>query len=188
MTNLLAEPVVTTMTLQEFLDFDEQHENEDDSHSYELDEGELITLSRTGYAHGRRVMMIGAYLLGCLDQTRYDVIGGEAGIIMEFDPKPTVREMDIAVLHRPEEPPKGILRHAPLLIVEVISPSNTAIDMERKRKQYHQFGVGEVWFIYEETQSVHVSRHEPQEFFICENPGVFTSSIGLTIETKDLFV
>lgn len=182
MTSLFAEPV--TMSLQAFLEFSE---NQDDGNQYELDEGELITLSPTGYPHGRRIMVIGAYLSSLLDRKVYDVIGGEAGIIMAIDPKPTVRGMDIAVLHRPKKQPKGMLREPPLLIVEVVSPGNTSVDLERKRKQYRDFGVEEVWFVYEETQSIHVYRRAKPEFFICENPSAFQSILGLTIETKDLF-
>jgi len=183
MTRLLAEPV--TMTLEAFLQFSGQ---QDDGNHYELDEGELITLSPTGYPHARRIMIIGAYLSQRLDRSVYDVIGGEAGIIMALDPKPTVRGMDIAVLHRPEQRPEGMLRQPPLLIVEVISPSNTSVYMERKRRQYQTFGTQEVWFVYEEAQSIHIYRQGKPEFLVCEPPAVFESSLGLTIETKELFV
>ncbi len=183
MTSLLTEPV--TMTLEAFLQFSEQ---QDDGNHYELDEGELITLSPVGYLHGRRVIEINADLRQRLDRNVYDVIGGEAGIIMALDPKATVRGMDVAVLYRPEKRPQGMLREAPLLIVEVISPSNTSIYMERKRRQYQAFGVAEVWFVYEETQSIHIYRRDKPEFLICEPPGVFEASIGLHIESKELFL
>lgn len=183
MTSLLTEPV--TMTLEAFLQFCDR---EDDGNLYELDEGALVTLCPTGYPHGRRVIIIGAYLFQHLDRNVYDVIGGEAGIIMALDPEATVRGMDIAVLHRPEHRPKGMLREAPLLIVEVISPSNTSVDLERKRKQYQDFGVAEIWFVYEETQSVHIYRRGTSEVFLCEFPGTFDSSLGLTVETKELFL
>lgn len=183
MTSLSAEPV--TMTLEAFLQFSEQHE---DGNHYELDEGELITLSPTGYPHARRIMVIGSYLFRRLDQNVYDVIGGEAGIILALDPKPTVRGMDIAVLRRPEQRPQGMVREAPLLIVEVVSPSNTSVDLERKRKQYQDFGVPEIWFVYEETQSIYVYRQETHKIFRCEPPDTFESSLGFTIETKELFL
>lgn len=182
MSTLLAEPV--TMSLQAFLEFSE---GQDDGNRYELDEGELITLSPTGYPHGRRIGKIYSCLDRVLDNNVFDIVVGEVGIVMAIDPKPTVRGMDIAVLHRPKKQPKGMLREPPLLIVEVVSPGNTSVDLERKRKQYRDFGVEEVWFVYEETQSIHVYRRAKPEFFICENPSAFQSILGLTIETKDLF-
>ncbi len=183
MTSLLVES--TPMTLEEFLKFSE---GEDNGSHYELDEGELITLPATGYKHGRRVSEINIYLGQHLDRAQYDIVVGETGLIMALDPKPTVRGMDIAVLHKPAEQPQGMLRSAPLLIVEVVSPGNNPLELDKKRKQYQDFGVAELWFVYEDNQTVYVYRKDKPEFFICEAPGIFvSSSLGLTIETKGLF-
>ena len=52
---------------------------------------------------------------------------------------------------------------APDLAVEVISPSNTAREMERKREEYLAAGVRLVWYMFPEQQEVHVytaDRHD----------------------------
>ena len=52
---------------------------------------------------------------------------------------------------------------APDLAVEVISPSNTAREMERKLQDYLAAGVRLVWYVYPEPQEVHVytaERHD----------------------------
>ena len=52
---------------------------------------------------------------------------------------------------------------APDLAVEVISPSNTSREMERRRQEYLAAGVRLVWYVFPEQQEVHVytaDRHE----------------------------
>ncbi len=52
---------------------------------------------------------------------------------------------------------------APDLAVEVISPSNTSREMERKRQEYLAAGVRLVWYVFPEQQEVHVysaDRHD----------------------------
>ena len=104
----------TTLTLDEFLALPEHDE---DGNLFELSEGKLLKVSPTGYPHARRIIEIGMVLGEKLDRKKYDVIGGEAGIIMAGDPKATVRGMDLAVVPKENAVPQGILRTAPLLIV-----------------------------------------------------------------------
>ena len=52
---------------------------------------------------------------------------------------------------------------APDLAVEVISPSNTAREMERKLQEYFVAGVRLVWYVHPEPQEIHVytaERHD----------------------------
>lgn len=130
---------------------------------------------------------ITSYLDRTLDPERYEVVSGEVGLIMAIDPKATVRGMDIAVLSKPNVHPKGMLRRPPLLIVEVISPSNSPVDLERKRIQYQKFGVPEVWFIYSETRSLYLYRTEAPQALLYEVPQHFPSIFGIEVETSELF-
>lgn len=183
MTGLLEER--RTMTLEEFLALPEEDEQ---GNHFELDEGELVTLSPTGAPHARRVVKICSYLDRCLDPEIYDVLAGEAGIIMAVAPKPIVRGIDIAVLWKKDTPARGMLRTAPLLAVEVISPGNDPIDIERKRRQYQQFDVAEVWFVYEETKTIHVSRGTDTTIDIYTPPDKFDCRpLNTTINTGELF-
>ncbi len=183
MTSALGER--TTLTLEEFLQLPEQDEN---GNHFELDEGELITLSPVGRSHGRRVVKISSYLDRLLEGTEWEVVAGEVGILMTLDQKPTVRGMDIAVLEKIAGSSKGVVRSAPLLIVEVVLPSNDPIDLDRKHKQYQEFGVEEVWFVYDDTKSVYVYRAQCSGVSLFEWPGQFPSSLNnLTIDTRELF-
>ncbi len=174
-----------TLTLEEFLALPEMDEN---GNHFELDEGELITLSPTGYPHGRRVAMITGYLLRSIDLATYDVVAGEVGILMALDPKATVRGMDVAVALKENAPVKGMLRKSPLLIVEVISESNSPVDLERKRRQYQEFGTEEIWFVYEEIKTIHVCRGTDSMIEVHECPNEFyCRSLNAAIDTRELF-
>ena len=183
MTGLLEER--RTMTLEEFLALPEQDEQ---GNHFELDEGELIILSPVGAPHARRVTAISAYLFQLLDAATYDVLTGEAGILLAYNPRPIVRGMDIAVLYKQDTPERGMVRTPPLLIVEVISPGNSPIDLERKRRQYLEFGTQEVWFVYEETKTIHVCRGTEPTIEVYAAPETFRCRpLNTTMETAELF-
>jgi len=68
----------------------------------------------------------------------------------------TVVQPDIFIICDKEKlGPEGC-RGAPDLIVEILSPSNTAIEMERKFKLYKQAGVREYWVVNPEDNSLTV--------------------------------
>jgi len=181
----------TVLSLEEFLKLPE---SEKDGTHYELDEGELITLSPTAGPHARQIDRIYRYLIKHLPQDRYDILPGEVGFILGYDPKPTVRGADLAVVYHRDEYAEGMLREPALLIVEVVSPSNTPDDIERKRIQYLDFGVQEVWVVYEKAKTVHVfvggeaaKRENRPESFVASAQTVFTSTLGFPVEVNGLF-
>jgi Uma2 family endonuclease len=55
--------------------------------------------------------------------------------------------------------PEGC-RGAPDLVVEILSPSNTALEMERKFELYRRAGVREYWVIAPEHKTLHAYRFE----------------------------
>jgi Uma2 family endonuclease len=181
----------TLLSLEEFLklpDFEE------DGTHYELDEGEVITLSPSGGSHARQVDRIYRYLIKHLPENRYDILPGEVGFILGHDPKPTVRGADLAVIYHRDDYADGMLREPALLIVEVVSPSNTPDDIERKRIQYLEFGIPEVWVVYQKAKTVHVfiaseaaRRENRQESFVASMQSVFTSTLDFPVQVKELF-
>jgi Uma2 family endonuclease len=177
----------TTLTLDQFIQLPER----EDGTNYELSHGELITLPPPGYRHGALVMRIGALLLSRLDRKDYAVTGADSGFLLDPDPEAaTVRGADVAVNRREdvgENLPTGWLTGAPLLAVEVVSPSNTAKDMQLKIKQYLEAGALEVWLVYPDTRTLYVysaGRRDPQVF---EESDAFDSIVGTTFRVEDLF-
>ena len=59
----------------------------------------------------------------------------------------TVVQPDIVVICDKEKRGEEGCRGAPDLVVEILSPSNTAIEMERKRRLYMEAGVREYWVV-----------------------------------------
>ena len=59
----------------------------------------------------------------------------------------TVVQPDLAVICDPEKLGKEGCRGAPDLIIEILSPSNTAIEMHRKLNLYRKAAVKEYWVI-----------------------------------------
>ncbi len=72
----------------------------------------------------------------------------------------TVVQPDITVIC--DESKRGTegCRGAPDLVIEILSPSNTAIEMQRKLKLYQDAGVREYWIVDPENKSLTVYRFE----------------------------
>jgi Uma2 family endonuclease len=67
----------------------------------------------------------------------------------------TVVQPDIIVVCDKNKLGKEGCRGAPDLVVEILSPSNTATEMQRKFKLYRQAGVREYWVLDPESRSLH---------------------------------
>ncbi|MDR1837915.1 MAG: Uma2 family endonuclease, partial [Treponema sp.] len=68
----------------------------------------------------------------------------------------TVVQPDLVVVCDPEKLGKEGCRGAPDLVIEILSPSNNAIEMNRKLNIYRKAGVPEVWIIDPEEKQVDV--------------------------------
>jgi len=178
----------TTFTLDQFLDLPER---EEDGSQYELSEGELITLPSPGFRHGVIVMNVGGILRAALDRKQYIITGADSGFILKADPlAATVRAPDVAVCQRESvdtQPPTGYLTQAPVLAVEVVSPGNTASDLERKVNQYLSAGGLEVWLLYPDSGRLYVYSRGAREAKIFEAHERFASIVGQTFEVAPFF-
>jgi Uma2 family endonuclease len=67
----------------------------------------------------------------------------------------TVVQPDLSVVCDEEKRGKEGCHGAPDLVVEILSPSNTAIEMERKFNLYRDAGVREYWVIDPEHKGIH---------------------------------
>jgi Uma2 family endonuclease len=125
---------------------------------YELDEGELIEMTKPRYEpHNRIVRAIDRALLAY-------VAGNPIGEILSADNlfvlgPATKRSPDLSFLTaermRRIEAGKDI-QGAPDLAIEVLSPSDKATAMRRKIKQYFGAGCQLVWIVYPASREVEV--------------------------------
>lgn len=92
---------------------------------------------------------------------------------------------DVSITHAGQAVSK-YLGGAPAIAIEVISPSNTARQMELKTKLYFEYGAREVWTIYPEDRFVLLrfpgSLHE-----VAENQSLTTPLLaGLSISVREI--
>ena len=177
----------TTLTLDQFAALPER---QDGTH-YELSQGELITLPPPGYRHGVLIMRIGGAIQNALDPKEYIVAAGDTGFVLDPDPEaPTVRGADIAVHRRSDlggDIPKGWFPGAPMLAVEVVSPGNTAADMQLKVQQYLEAGALEIWLVYPDTRTAYVYSAEARNPQVLGPGETFKSIVNKTFRVDDLF-
>ena len=129
---------------------------------YELAEGALLTMSPAGSRHGRIALRIGSLLEQFVRQERLGAsFGAETGFLLSRGPD-TVRAPDAAFVSSARLPagdlPDGYFPGAPDLAVEVVSPTDSAAEVQRKVAEYFAAGAHQVWVVYPDTRSVAVFR------------------------------
>jgi Uma2 family endonuclease len=82
-----------------------------------------------------------------------------------------------------------MIRFAPDLAVEVISPSNTPEEMKRKLQDYFDAGVRLVWYVYPDPPEVHVFRSPEQPVVLRPTDTLSGEDLlpGFQIEVKRIF-
>lgn len=129
---------------------------------YELKKGELLTMTPSGALHGDVTMALGVLMRVYASQKKLGrVLAAETGFKIHADPD-TVRAPDIAFVAQARIPPTGIPRGyweiAPDLVVEVVSPNDSAADVQDKIEEWLNAGVRRVWVVYPDTQTIHIYR------------------------------
>jgi Uma2 family endonuclease len=173
----------TLMSVEEF-----DRLEEPDELSYELDQGELVVMTKPRPLHNRIV----ARLFRALDRYLEKHPVGEVfmpEVLYILGPN-TKRAPDVSFLRAERArkiDPSLDIPGAPDIAVEVLSPTDTAGAMRRKIRQYFAAGALYVWVVYPETREVEVWR-EParaqavlQETDLLEAPNLlpgFTLAIG----------
>jgi Uma2 family endonuclease len=135
----------------------------------ELVAGELLQRSPAGAEHGVVALRIGAWLLRFVEQRQLGVVcAAGTGFLIHQDPD-TVRAPDAAFISRERlaegRPPKKFWPFAPDLAVEIVSPSESAEQVQERIRGWFAAGVRAVWMLYPGTASVHAYR-SPSEIRI----------------------
>jgi Uma2 family endonuclease len=86
-------------------------------------------------------------------------------------------------------PRMPMLRFAPDLAVEVLSPSNTAKEMERKLHDYFEAGVKLVWYVDPVPRTIHVFTAPEESQLLREDETLRAGAVlpGFTLPLKELF-
>lgn len=137
-------------------------ENGDDKR-WELLNGELLTVSPTNQVHTTLTTWIGYLLLDFIgDKDLGDVTGEAGGFYLDRE---TILAPDIAfiAIARLTEPTSEKLYYlAPDLVVEIISPGNSAEEMQEKMEAYFKYGTRMIWVIFPKTRAVYYYKSPKQ--------------------------
>ena len=124
----------------------------------ELVDGVLVEKAM-GYYEDRLGLVLGVFFEQHIGDNGPGFVLGAAGMIRTDEVQ--VRMPDVAYFswdHFPNRtlPPGQILDRRPDLAVEILSPSNTKAEMERKHREYFGGGTKLVWQVYPKTRRVRV--------------------------------
>ena len=127
---------------------------------YELVKGELLTMSHAGSEHGAVTFQFSALLGQFVAATGAGLaFGAETGFLIEQNPD-TVRAPDIALIRREHIPagglPQGYWNGAPDLAVEVVSPGDTAREIDGKANDWLRAGSLAVWIVNPRSKTITV--------------------------------
>lgn len=121
-----------------------------------------------------------------------EVFAAGTGFVLSTDPD-TVRAPDVAFVAADRLPlgdlPAGYMRLAPDFVVEVVSPSDTASDLQSKVCMWSDAGCRLVWVVYPATQSVTVFRSRDDVWALREEDILDGNPVfdGFSAEVRDLF-
>jgi len=164
---------------------------EPDELGYELDEGELIVMTKPRPVHNR----IAARLFRALDRYLEAHPVGEV-----FNPDnlfvlgPNIkRAPDVSFLRAERAKqidPNADIPAAPDIAIEVLSPTDTMLAMRRKIRQYFAAGAQCVWIVYPETREVEVWKQPSQPQTLLQETDVLEAPDllpGFTLRVGALF-
>ncbi|MSQ27358.1 MAG: Uma2 family endonuclease [Dehalococcoidia bacterium] len=126
---------------------------------YELIAGELITMPPSGGQHGVSSVAVAHAIKSFVLANRIPgvVFGAETGFWLHHGPD-TVRAPDAAFVRAERfargPVPAGFVEGAPELVVEAVSPSDTAAEVQAKTEAWLDAGAELVWLLYPQTRSV----------------------------------
>lgn len=125
---------------------------------YELVKGALIeVVSGTGGLRGVLEARTARHLANFVEDNRLGCVTGASGAFILARNPDVVRIPDVAFISKARMPkpiPQKYLPLAPDLAVEIVSPSDSALEMRHRVQDYLNCGVRMVWIVYPELQTV----------------------------------
>lgn len=185
---MTALPVARLMTADEFMALP-------NAEDYELIDGRLVERKKMGAPSSRVALRVSYKLEAYCDEHP------DAGWVLEsettyrcFASPATLRRSDVSFIGRARYAegrlPEGYLTVAPDLVVEVVSPSNTADEVEIKVREYLGAGVGLVWVVFPAARTVHVRRPDGSATILNEGQEITGETIlpGFRCAVREFFV
>jgi Uma2 family endonuclease len=155
--NSPAQPTIEPVTAEQLMEI-----SQDDAHRYELMQGDLIVMSPAGHQHGEVALLLGsAILVHARQHGLGKAYAAETGFRLTHNPD-TVLAPDVSFVRTENLTPDRIVGPfmigAPDLVVEVLSPSDTAGRTVVKVQTWLKHGAQLVWVVEPESATVTVYR------------------------------
>lgn len=159
----------------------------------ELVEGEVKLMSPTGFGHGSFERRL-AQLLGTFvdEHDLGDVVAGEVGFVLSRNPD-TVLAPDVAFVRKNRLEVIGITEkyfpEAPALAVEIVSPSDTAEEVDGKARRWLAAGTEAVWVVYPRGKLITIYRSLEDIRVLAQDQVLEDGDVvpGFTLAINDLF-
>ena len=177
----------TLMTADDFYLFCCQNDGR-----YELVDGEVVEMAPVSRMHGRTAINIGAAFHNYCQISGSGWSEVEVGYRVRTGPD-TVRGPDVSLVlgeaANLEEDQRGFLLGAPDIAVEIISPSNTVAEIERKVADYLAAGSRRVWVAYPSSRSVVVHRADDTDITYTGDDVITDEELlpGFSLQLPEIF-
>ena len=161
----------------------------------ELVNGEVREMAPAGGVHGEIQARICRRLVEHVERHGGGkVLGGDVGFVLDLPHDPErVRAPDVAFLTTARLPegrvPEGFLRGAPDLAVEVLSPSDSPVDLHQKVRDYLDAGARLVWVIAPKARTATIYRADGSARLLREGDHLDGEDVlqGLVIPLAEVF-
>jgi len=161
----------------------------------ELVNGEIREMAPAGGVHGRVAGRICHRLVEHVDRHGGgEVLGGDVGFVLGLPHDPErVRAPDVAFVTTARLPegrlPAEFIRGAPDLAVEVLSPSDSPVDVQQKVRDYLDAGARLVWVLAPGARSATIYRVDGSARLLREGDYLDGEDVlpGLRIPLAEIF-
>jgi Uma2 family endonuclease len=164
----------------------------EDGYRYELLDGELHRYELNGALHGFVSSRLSARLGRFLFDNELGKVVSATGFLLSRDPD-TVRAPDIAFVSNEQLArcgmPEGYFPEAPTLAAEVVSPGDTAEEVDSKIRCWLAAGTKLAWVVYPGGRTVTVYRSLDEIHVLTEKDKLTGNSVvpGFECAVADLF-
>jgi Uma2 family endonuclease len=177
----------TLLTVEQFLDLPDT-----DDRVRELDRGQPLEMAPPSLEHSETITRLLYALVDFVKRSSLDLtVSQGAGFALTPD---TMRIPDVFVVEKSRVRAANIIRGgwlqaSPDLAVEVVSPNDSAADLDVKIHQYLESGTKTVWVVYPQTRRVMIYgssgvRAELSEEMALTDPDLLP---GFSIPVSDIF-
>ncbi len=158
---------------------------------FELVDGVLVEKAM-GFRESVLAIAIASALSTFVRRANLGLVSGADGMMRLFPKNVRIPDVTYIAWHRI---PGGRMPDAPIpdlvpdLAVEVLSKSNTAAEMQRKRREYFAAGTSLGWLVDPESRSVSVYTSEDEVTVIDENAQLTAAELlpGFSLSIRELF-